>query len=178
MTGLHPTGSPSFWDYLPLEFVPPAVQWCRPGIDPSVSALQFGGERGEDMGARALICDGDSFRARPLQSGLSVESGDASTGLAQDGPAVYVVRIGDALHQSLHYQLNELMLLCLHESLFHSRAAFSAVDRLRAAITKFDRLLQTGFKDALRYWRKELGEAFKLVLSAIFTEVERVMAGA
>jgi DNA-binding NtrC family response regulator len=83
-----------------------------------------------------------------------------------------------AVRDALRYRLQELETLNLHPLLFHSERTFTAVHAFEGKLGHFHRLLKKEVAEALGYWEKEVAEACKLALSAIFEEVERVMAGA
>jgi DNA-binding NtrC family response regulator len=80
----------------------------------------------------------------------------------------------ESVHVSLRERLNELELLCMRPLLFHSEVAFSVVYRLKGKLSYFGSLLKTDGAAALRYWRKEVADEFKLVLTTVFQEVQRL----
>ena len=86
-----------------------------------------------------------------------------------DTPTIESVRI------SLRRRLNELELLCLHPLLFHTELTFSIVYRLKGKLSYFFSLLDAEPRPALRFWRKELADQFKLAVSTIFKEVEHLL---
>ncbi|MCI0413729.1 sigma 54-interacting transcriptional regulator [bacterium] len=81
----------------------------------------------------------------------------------------------ESVRISLRRRLNELELLCLNPLLFHTELTFSIVYRLKGKLTYFFSLLDTDLRPALRFWRKELAEEFKLAVSAIFKEVQQLL---
>lgn len=80
-----------------------------------------------------------------------------------------------SIQQSLQYQLTELELLCQDPLFFYSEHAFSGVYRLKGKLAYFQGLLETGAKEALHYWQKEVEEELQVVQSTVFKEVERIL---
>ena len=76
-----------------------------------------------------------------------------------------------SIQNLLHQRIQELEVLCMRPLLFHSEVAFSVVHRLKGRLFYFHSLLQSDPRSALRYWKKEVADEFKLVLSTIFHEV-------
>jgi DNA-binding NtrC family response regulator len=76
---------------------------------------------------------------------------------------------------SLKRRLNELELLCVHPLLFHTEFTFSVVYRLKGKLTYFFSLIDTDLRPALKFWRKELADEFKLAVSTIFKEVQQLL---
>lgn len=82
-----------------------------------------------------------------------------------------------AVHDTLHYRLQELEVLCLHPLLFHGEDTFEAVMRLKGRLEDLHPLLRRGPDEAVQHFNKELSAEFRGALSAIFKEVEQVIAG-
>ncbi|MEW6366944.1 MAG: sigma 54-interacting transcriptional regulator [Acidobacteriota bacterium] len=82
-----------------------------------------------------------------------------------------------SVRTALHRRLDELEVPCLHPLLFSSEVAFSIVHRLKGKLTYYHSLLQTGAVNALRYWRREVSEEYKLAISTVFQEVNRLTKG-
>ncbi|MEW6366028.1 MAG: sigma 54-interacting transcriptional regulator [Acidobacteriota bacterium] len=86
----------------------------------------------------------------------------------QDPESIASVRV------ALRHRLDELEVLCMHPLLFSSEVAFSIVHRLKGKLAYYDSLLETGATNALRYWRREAAEEYKLAVSTLFQEVNRL----
>jgi transcriptional regulator with PAS, ATPase and Fis domain len=86
-----------------------------------------------------------------------------------DGKTISSVR------DALSYRLNELEMLTLKPLLFYSEESFSAVHGLKGKLAYFLNLLQDDCKSAHNFWKKELENEFKIVLSTVFKEVEKVI---
>ncbi|HEY7546895.1 MAG TPA: sigma 54-interacting transcriptional regulator, partial [Blastocatellia bacterium] len=71
-------------------------------------------------------------------------------------------------------RLREIEVLCMRPLLFGSEVTYSVVNRLKGKLSYFHSLLQKNHQIALSYWRDEVTDEFKLVLSAVFREVERL----
>lgn len=77
----------------------------------------------------------------------------------------------------LRRRLDELEVLCMHPLLFSSEVAFSIVHLLKGKLTYYHSLLQTGAINAQRYWKREVVEEYKLAISTLFQEVNRLTKG-
>ncbi|MEW6207443.1 MAG: sigma 54-interacting transcriptional regulator [Acidobacteriota bacterium] len=77
---------------------------------------------------------------------------------------------------ALSDRLREIEVLCLRPLLFGSEVAFSVVYRLKGKLSYFSSLLQKDVRIALSYWKDEVADEFKLALSAVFREAERLTA--
>lgn len=73
-------------------------------------------------------------------------------------------------------RLREIEVLCMRPLLFGGEVTFSVVNRLKGKLSYFHSLLQKDVQIALSYWKDEVADEFKLVLSAVFQEVERLTA--
>lgn len=73
-------------------------------------------------------------------------------------------------------RLREIEVLCMRPLLFGSEVTFSVVNQLKGKLSYFHSLLQRDFQIALSYWKDEVADEFKLSLSAVFREVERLTA--
>lgn len=80
-----------------------------------------------------------------------------------------------SVRESLSYRLNELEMLTLKPLLFHSEVSFSAVYGLKGKLAYFQNLLKDDSKSAQNFWKQELENEFKSVLSIVFKEIERVL---
>jgi DNA-binding NtrC family response regulator len=81
-----------------------------------------------------------------------------------------------AAQLALSDRLREIEVLCLRPLLFGSEVAFSVVYRLKGKLSYFNSLLQKDARIALSYWKDEVADEFKLSLSAVFREAERLTA--
>ncbi|MDY6988902.1 MAG: sigma 54-interacting transcriptional regulator [Thermodesulfobacteriota bacterium] len=80
--------------------------------------------------------------------------------------------------QSMAFRFHELDVLCRKPLLFHRERTFSEVNALKGKISYVLNLSQKDFKQAQKYWRMEVAEAFKSVKSTVFKEIENVLAEA
>jgi hypothetical protein len=80
-----------------------------------------------------------------------------------------------AVLPGLDLRLNELDVLCFRPLLFHSEMTFTLVHRLKGKLTYLQSLVKNNGQEVLRYWRDETAEAFRLVLSTIFQEVNALL---
>jgi DNA-binding NtrC family response regulator len=80
----------------------------------------------------------------------------------------------ESVDSPLRHRLSELEVLCMRPLLFHNEVTFSVVHQLKGKLSYFHSLLHSDPKAALSYWRDEVAGQFKLALSAVFGEVERL----
>ncbi|MEK6324265.1 MAG: sigma 54-interacting transcriptional regulator [Acidobacteriota bacterium] len=77
---------------------------------------------------------------------------------------------------SLRVRLGELEVLCLNPLLFRTKVTFDVVEGLKERLSYFYGLLEGDAKVAVSYWKNEVTREFKLALTAIFQETERLEA--
>jgi transcriptional regulator with AAA-type ATPase domain len=82
----------------------------------------------------------------------------------------------EAVDSAFRHRLSELELLCLRPLLFNSEVAFSVVYRLKGKLSYLQSLLKADARKARSFWKKELADEFRLTLTAVFQEVERLTA--
>jgi DNA-binding NtrC family response regulator len=80
----------------------------------------------------------------------------------------------ESVDSAFRHRLSELELLCLRPLLFNSEVTFSVVHRLKGKLSYLRSLLIDDPRSALGYWNSEVADEFKLSLSAVFQEVERL----
>jgi len=83
-----------------------------------------------------------------------------------------------AIQATLGLRIGELEALCGRPLLFHHEAAFTAVYQFKGKLRYFQNLLQEEVRQARRYWVQDVHEELQRVRSALFREVERVLAPA
>ena len=76
----------------------------------------------------------------------------------------------------LRNRLGELEMLCLRPLLFHTEVTFSVVISLKGQLSDLRKLLIDDARKALAYWKSEVADEFKLTLTTVFQEVERLTA--
>jgi DNA-binding NtrC family response regulator len=81
----------------------------------------------------------------------------------------------DNVQAALRLRFDELNQLCTRRLLFHSDQMYACVARLIWKLESFQKQLREDSPDAWRYWTEDVNEEFKLLLSALFKEVERVL---
>lgn len=75
----------------------------------------------------------------------------------------------------IRQRVNELELLCMRPLLFYGETAFAVVHRLKGKLVKVYRMLEKDTAEVHSYWKGDLEEEFRLALSTIFREVDRLM---
>ena len=80
-------------------------------------------------------------------------------------------------HETLHFRLHELEVLCMQPLLFHGEGTFKAVWDLKGKLAYFHGLLETDPAEALRYWKKQVAGEMEAALAAVVREEGRLMEG-
>jgi DNA-binding NtrC family response regulator len=86
-----------------------------------------------------------------------------------------LARIASA-RSSLRTRLGELEVLLLNPLMFHTVVTFDLVDGIKEKMSCFCGMLDGDPRIAVNYWKNEVTREFKVALSAIFQESERLEA--